>query len=230
MSESRVRAVLRMLVLAATVVAASDRLALADETTVFEWREANGVTSYSQRPPPPGTRGVTSKSIDTQSFTPSQRAAVLAELAPQRCRGTSRFGSLQTPHGGRRPGGRPCPAGAAGRRASGPHRQAAASRRTGRQCRRRLPAPDRLFRPSETTRRRRPTGQEPGRRGLPDAHDGHAVTALRQDVAIIRMRLTVLRLLPPPSGGSSADSVTGLPGAQNQDGAGEGAAMSLLKR
>lgn len=55
--------------------------ALADPTTVFQWRDAKGVTSYSQSLPPPGTPGVTTLEVDTRNFTPAQRAAVRAELA-----------------------------------------------------------------------------------------------------------------------------------------------------
>jgi hypothetical protein len=61
--------------------AGAARPARADETTVFEWRDASGMVSYSQRPPPPGTQGVTSREIETRSFTPAQRIAVKAQLA-----------------------------------------------------------------------------------------------------------------------------------------------------
>ena len=55
--------------------------AMADQTKVFQWRDAKGATSYSQSPPPPGTPGVTTLEVDTRSFTPAQRAAARAELA-----------------------------------------------------------------------------------------------------------------------------------------------------
>jgi hypothetical protein len=54
---------------------------MAGETKVFEWRDSQGVVSYSQDPPPPGTRGVKSIEIDTKTFTPAQRASVKAHLA-----------------------------------------------------------------------------------------------------------------------------------------------------
>ena len=54
---------------------------MAGETKVFEWRDADGVTTYSQNPLPPETRGVTSLELNTKSFTPAQRAAVRAHLA-----------------------------------------------------------------------------------------------------------------------------------------------------
>lgn len=53
---------------------------LADQTRVYEWRDADGVKSYSQDPPPPGAAGVTVKEIDTRSLSPGQRAAVKARL------------------------------------------------------------------------------------------------------------------------------------------------------
>jgi hypothetical protein len=53
----------------------------ADETKVFEWRDASGMVSYSQQSPPPGTQGVTSREVETRSFTPAQRIAIKAQLA-----------------------------------------------------------------------------------------------------------------------------------------------------
>lgn len=81
MNELRVRPMLQILTLVATFGSCAGHMAMADETKVFEWREANGVISYSQSPPPPGTPGVTSHEIDTKSFTPAQRAAARAQLA-----------------------------------------------------------------------------------------------------------------------------------------------------
>lgn len=81
MNESRVRPLIQILALAAIVGPCAANLAVAGETEVFEWREANGVISYSQKPPPTGTSGVTSREIDTKTLTPAQRAAVRARLA-----------------------------------------------------------------------------------------------------------------------------------------------------
>ncbi len=55
--------------------------ALADVTKVYEWREASGVLSFSQEPPPPQTKGVTVREIDTETFTPAQRLAVRLRLS-----------------------------------------------------------------------------------------------------------------------------------------------------
>lgn len=81
MIESRVRPLMQILALAAIVGPCTANLAMAGETKIFEWREANGVISYSQKPPPTGTPGVTSREIETKTLTPAQRAAVRAELA-----------------------------------------------------------------------------------------------------------------------------------------------------
>ena len=54
---------------------------LADVTQVFEWREASGVLSFSQEPPPPGTMGVTVRVIETASLSPAQRLAIQVRLA-----------------------------------------------------------------------------------------------------------------------------------------------------
>lgn len=72
---------MRFLALTAILAACVGPAAMAGETKVFEWRDANGVMSYSQQPPPPGTRGVTSHEVDTKTFTPAQRAAIRAQLA-----------------------------------------------------------------------------------------------------------------------------------------------------
>ena len=50
-------------------------------TKVYEWRDAQGVVSYSQQPPPPGAGDATRLEIDTRSFTPAQQAAAKAYLA-----------------------------------------------------------------------------------------------------------------------------------------------------
>lgn len=81
MNESRVRPLIQILALAAILGPCAANLAVASETKLFEWREANGVTSYSQTPPPSGTPGVTSREIETKILTPAQRAAVRAQLA-----------------------------------------------------------------------------------------------------------------------------------------------------
>ncbi|MBC7415218.1 MAG: DUF4124 domain-containing protein [Herminiimonas sp.] len=54
---------------------------MADETKIFEWRDAQGVSSYAQTPPPPGTQGLTSFEVNTRTLTPAQRAAAKAHLA-----------------------------------------------------------------------------------------------------------------------------------------------------
>lgn len=50
-------------------------------TKVYEWRDAQGVVSYSHQPPPPGARDATRIEIDTRSFAPAQQAAAKAYLA-----------------------------------------------------------------------------------------------------------------------------------------------------
>lgn len=77
----RLRPMVQLLALVATFALCAGQAAMADETKVFKWRDANGVESYSQNPPPPGTQGVTSIEVDTKTFTPAQRAAVRAHLA-----------------------------------------------------------------------------------------------------------------------------------------------------
>lgn len=81
LNKLRVRPMLQLLALIATFASCVGQAVMADETKVFEWRDAKGVASYSQNPPPPGTRGVTSLEVDTKTFTPAQRAAVKAHLA-----------------------------------------------------------------------------------------------------------------------------------------------------
>lgn len=55
--------------------------AFADQK-VYEWRDARGVLSYSQQPPPSEAHGrVTTREIDTKTFTPTQRVAIAAHLA-----------------------------------------------------------------------------------------------------------------------------------------------------
>lgn len=81
LNKLRVRAMLHLFVLLATFASCAAQTAVADEIKVFKWQDAKGVTSYSQTPPPPGTGGVTSLEIDTNTFTPAQRAAVRAYLA-----------------------------------------------------------------------------------------------------------------------------------------------------
>lgn len=81
MNELGIRKVLQILALVASVGLCLGHQARAGETTLFEWREPNGVTSYSQAPPPPGTPGVTSHLIETKSLSAAQRAAVRAYLA-----------------------------------------------------------------------------------------------------------------------------------------------------
>ena len=81
LNKLRVRPILQLLALTATFASCVGQTAMADETKIFEWRDAKGVTSYSQNPPPQGIRGVTSFEVDTKTFTPAQRAAVKAHLA-----------------------------------------------------------------------------------------------------------------------------------------------------
>lgn len=78
--QSRPRSPLGPIVVA-TLCLCIAHAAVADEIRVYEWRDANGVVSYSQNPPPPGTRGGTSRVIEVRSLTPAQQAAVRARLA-----------------------------------------------------------------------------------------------------------------------------------------------------
>jgi hypothetical protein len=81
LNKLRVIPKLQILALAATFASCVGQTAMADETKIFEWRDAKGVTSYSENPPPQGIRGVTSLEVDTNNLTPAQRAAVKAHLA-----------------------------------------------------------------------------------------------------------------------------------------------------
>ena len=54
--------------------------ARADQNQIYEWRDTNGVVTYSQDPPAPGTPGVASRAFDTRSFTQAQRLAVRSQL------------------------------------------------------------------------------------------------------------------------------------------------------
>lgn len=55
--------------------------AMADQTRVFEWHDAAGHLSYSNVAPSPGAEGVTSREVETRSFTPAQKVAIGAQLA-----------------------------------------------------------------------------------------------------------------------------------------------------
>ncbi len=55
--------------------------AMAEQTRVFEWRDAAGHLSYSTVAPSPGAGGVTSHEVETRSFTPAQQIAIGAQLA-----------------------------------------------------------------------------------------------------------------------------------------------------
>lgn len=77
----RVIPMLHRLALSATFALCVVQTARADETKIFKWRDAKGVISYSQSPPPQGTQGVSSLEVDIKTFTPAQRAAVKAHLA-----------------------------------------------------------------------------------------------------------------------------------------------------
>lgn len=81
MNKLQIHPMLQGLALIAMFAACAGQTAMAEEIKVFEWRNSNGVTSYSQTPPPPGTQGVTSHEINTQTLTPAQRAAIKAYLA-----------------------------------------------------------------------------------------------------------------------------------------------------
>ena len=68
--------------LIALLTLATIQPAFAAQTKVYEWRDARGVLSYSQQPPPSEAHGrVTTREIDTKTFTPSQRIAITAHLA-----------------------------------------------------------------------------------------------------------------------------------------------------
>ena len=55
--------------------------ALAAQASLYEWRDARGVISYSQFAPPAGVKNFTVREIDTQNFTPAQQLAIKAQLA-----------------------------------------------------------------------------------------------------------------------------------------------------
>lgn len=70
----------RLLGIAAALWFGHTCLSLADVTKVYEWREASGVLSFAQAPPPPETKGVTVRVIDGETFTPAQRLAIRLRL------------------------------------------------------------------------------------------------------------------------------------------------------
>lgn len=65
----------------AVLCACAAALATAAEIKVYQWRDAHGVTSYSQDPPASAAAGVSVQQIDFQKLSPAQRAAVKARLA-----------------------------------------------------------------------------------------------------------------------------------------------------
>lgn len=54
---------------------------LAHQTTVYKWRDSDGVVSYAQTTPPPDTGGVSSIEVATKTLSPAQRAAARMHLA-----------------------------------------------------------------------------------------------------------------------------------------------------
>lgn len=52
----------------------------ADQTRLYEWRDASGVTKYSQVAPTQGTPGGTTRELETQNFTTAQKLAVRSYL------------------------------------------------------------------------------------------------------------------------------------------------------
>jgi hypothetical protein len=52
----------------------------ADQTRLYEWRDASGITTYSQVPPTKGTPGATIREFDTRNFTSAQKLAVQSYL------------------------------------------------------------------------------------------------------------------------------------------------------
>ena len=52
----------------------------ADQIWLYEWRDANGATTYSQVAPANGTPDVTTREFDTRSFTTAQKLAVRSYL------------------------------------------------------------------------------------------------------------------------------------------------------
>lgn len=74
-------------VAAAAICVCIAHAAVAEETRIYEWREANGVVSYAQRPPLAGTSGVPSRVIKVHSLTPARQAAVRASRAADNAAG-----------------------------------------------------------------------------------------------------------------------------------------------
>ena len=54
--------------------------ARADQTHLYEWRDASGAIAYSQIPPGPGTPGVLVREFDTRTLTPAQELAAKSYL------------------------------------------------------------------------------------------------------------------------------------------------------
>lgn len=52
----------------------------ADQTRLYEWRDASGVTTYSQVAPTQGTPGVTMREFETRNFTTAQKLAARSYL------------------------------------------------------------------------------------------------------------------------------------------------------
>ena len=72
----------RVLIVVPAVLLVAGQFAKADTTKVYEWREPNGVVSFSKDLPPAGSNGaVKTREIDTRSFTASQIAAIKSRLA-----------------------------------------------------------------------------------------------------------------------------------------------------
>lgn len=82
-------------VAAAAICLCIAQATLADGTRNYEWREANGVVSYAQHPPPAGHSGVTSRVIEVHSLTPARQAAVKARLAGDDAAGLAAAASMR---------------------------------------------------------------------------------------------------------------------------------------
>ena len=54
--------------------------ARADQNRVYEWRDASGITTFSQVPPVQGMPGVTTREFDTRNFTAAQKLAIRSYL------------------------------------------------------------------------------------------------------------------------------------------------------
>jgi hypothetical protein len=67
-------------VLIACLCLCAGQAVMADQTKVFEWRDAAGHLSFSNFAPPPEAKDVTSREIETRSFTPAQKVAIEAQL------------------------------------------------------------------------------------------------------------------------------------------------------